>query len=174
MPESIESVAIPRATPGEILKNRSNPNHPGKFFGRIPHPRAISLVKFVEAGQIFQLLLLSNLKKLPDIEISKGIVLFTQWKGIKKKLKYILDRTERLLITIFISQNNLLRDRVQSVSWILAEFYFSRGLQRLYTGTCIILQKTINGFLCLLIVFLKSKTYQLILKDVIKLNRNLR
>ena len=63
---------------------------------------------------------------------------------------------------------------VQSVSWILAEFYFNRGLQRLYTGTCIILQKTINGFLCLLIVFLKSKTYQLILKDVIKLNRNLR
>ena len=62
----------------------------------------------------------------------------------------------------------------QSVSWILAEFYFNRGLQRLYTGTCIILQKTINGFLCLLIVFLKSKTYQLILKDVIKLNRNLR
>ena len=63
---------------------------------------------------------------------------------------------------------------IQSVSWILAEFYFSRGLQRLYTGTCIILQKTINGFLCLLIIFLKSKTYQLILKDVIKLNRNLR
>ena len=63
---------------------------------------------------------------------------------------------------------------LQSVSWILAEFYFNRGLQRLYTGTCIILQKTINGFLCLLIVFLKSKTHQLILKDVIKLNRNLR
>ena len=53
-------------------------------------------------------------------------------------------------------------DKLQSVSWILAEFYFNRGLQRLYTGTCIILQKTINGFLCLLIVFLKSKTYQLI------------
>ena len=64
--------------------------------------------------------------------------------------------------------------QLQSVSWILAEFYFNKGLQRLYTGTCIILQKTINGFLCLLIVFLKSKTYQLILKDVIKLNRNLR
>ena len=63
---------------------------------------------------------------------------------------------------------------LQSVSWILAEFYFNRGLQRLYTGTCIILQKTINWFLCLLIVFLKSKTYQLILKDVIKLNRNFR
>ena len=62
---------------------------------------------------------------------------------------------------------------IQSVSWILAEFYFNRGLQRLYTGTCITLQKTINGFLCLIIVFLKSKTYQLILKDVIKLNRNL-
>ena len=63
---------------------------------------------------------------------------------------------------------------LQSVSWILAEFYFNRGLKRLYTGNWIILQKTINGFLCLLIVFLKSKTYQLILKDVIKLNRNLR
>ena len=34
-------------------------------------------------------------------------------------------------------------------------------------------KKTINGFLCLLIVFLKSKTHQLNLKDVIKLNRNL-
>ena len=67
----------------------------------------------------------------------------------------------------------ILGQTLQSVSWILAEFYFNRGLQRPYTGTCIILQKTINGFLCLLIVFLKSKTYQLILKDVIKLNRNL-
>ena len=35
-------------------------------------------------------------------------------------------------------------------------------------------KKTIDGFLCLLIVFLKSKTHQLNLKDVIKLNRNLR
>ena len=33
--------------------------------------------------------------------------------------------------------------------------------------------KTINWFLRLLIVFLKSKTHQLNLKDVIKLNRNL-
>ena len=32
-------------------------------------------------------------------------------------------------------------NNLQSVSWILAEFYFNRGLQRLYTGTCIILQK---------------------------------
>ena len=72
------------------------------------------------------------------------------------------------------AKNKKNESRLQSVSWILAEFYFNRGLQRLYTGTCIILQKTINGFLCLLIVFLKSKTYQLILKDVIKLNRNLR
>ena len=48
--------------------------------------------------------------------------------------------------------------------------FFNRGVQRLYTGTCIILQKAINGFLCLLIVFL----YQVNLKDVIKLNRNLR
>ena len=34
-------------------------------------------------------------------------------------------------------------------------------------------KQLINGFLNLLIVFLKSKTYQLILKDMIKLNRNL-
>ena len=61
----------------------------------------------------------------------------------------------------------------KSVPWVLAEFYFNKSLQRLYTGTCIILQKTINGFLCPLIVFLKSKTHQLNLKDVIKLNRNL-
>ena len=78
-------------------------------------------------------------------------------------------------LKIFVNINlAIVATYVQSVSWILAEFYFNRGLQRLYTGTCIILQKTINGFLCLLIVFLKSKTYQLILKDVIKLNRNLR
>ena len=63
---------------------------------------------------------------------------------------------------------------IYSLSLGFWQFYFNRGLQRLYTGTCIILQKTINGFLCLLIVFLESKTYQLILKDVIKLNRNLR
>ena len=78
-------------------------------------------------------------------------------------------------LKIFVNINlAIVATYVQSVSWILAEFYFNRGLQRLYIGTCIILQKTINGFLCLLIVFLKSKTYQLILKDVIKLNRNLR
>ena len=69
---------------------------------------------------------------------------------------------------------NFPKVELQSVSWILVEFYFNRGLQRPYTGTFIILQKAINGFLCLLIVFLKSKMYQLILKDVIKLNRNLR
>ena len=77
-------------------------------------------------------------------------------------------------IILHVGTNNLQNDSLQSASWILAEFYFNRGLQKLYTGTCIILQKTINGFLCLLIVFLKSKTYQLILKGVIKLNRNLR
>ena len=37
-----------------------------------------------------------------------------------------------------------------------------------------ILQETINKFLCPLIVVLKSKTHQLDLKHVIKLNRNLR
>ena len=46
---------------------------------------------------------------------------------------------------------------VQSVSWILAEFYFNRGLQRLYTGTCIILQKKLTGFFVCLLFFLKVK-----------------
>ena len=83
----------------------------------------------------------------------------------------VRDKRERLVACVLSGNSKMY---LQSVSWILAEFYFNRGLQRLYTGTSIILQKTINGFLCLLIVFLKSKTYQLILKDVIKLNRNLR
>ena len=50
---------------------------------------------------------------------------------------------------------------LKSIPWTLAEFYFNRGLQRPDTGTCTILQKMVNGFLCLLIVFLKSKTHQL-------------
>ena len=72
------------------------------------------------------------------------------------------------------SENGKNSESLKSVSWTLTEFYFNRGLQRPYTSTCIILQKTINGFLCLLIVFLKSKTHQLNLKDVIKLNGKLR
>ena len=46
---------------------------------------------------------------------------------------------------------------VKSVPWTLAEFYFNRGLQRPYTGTCTILQKTIKRFLCCLLFFLKVK-----------------
>ena len=46
---------------------------------------------------------------------------------------------------------------LKSVPWTLEEFYFNRGLQRPYNSTCIILQKTINGFLCLIVVFLKVK-----------------
>ena len=46
---------------------------------------------------------------------------------------------------------------LQSFSWILAEFYFNRGLQRLYTGTCIILQKQLTGFFVCLLFFLKVK-----------------
>ena len=76
------------------------------------------------------------------------------------------------LVTLPVFKGDLKKD--YSLPPGFWQFYFNRDLQRLYTGTCIILQKTINGFLCLLIVFLKSKTYQLILKDVIKLNRNLR
>ena len=44
---------------------------------------------------------------------------------------------------------------LQSVSWILTEFCYNRSPQGPYTGTCTILQETINGFLCPLIVFRK-------------------
>ena len=44
---------------------------------------------------------------------------------------------------------------LQSVSWILAEFCYNRSPQGPYTGTCTILQETINGFLYPLIVFRK-------------------
>ena len=71
----------------------------------------------------------------------------------------------------------LLALELKSIRWRLAEFYYNRGLQRPYAGTCTILQeridKLISFFVCLLL-FLKSKTHQLNLKDVIKLNRNLR
>ena len=43
----------------------------------------------------------------------------------------------------------------------LWQLYFNRGLQSQKTATCTILQKIINRFLCLLIVFLESKTHQL-------------
>ena len=46
-------------------------------------------------------------------------------------------------------------EHLQSVSWILAEFCYNRSPQGPYTGTCTILQETINGFLCPLIVFRK-------------------
>ena len=55
--------------------------------------------------------------------------------------------------------------------WRLAEFCYNKSLQRLQSGTCTILQETIDRYLCSL--FLKSETHQLNLKGVIKLNRNL-
>ena len=66
--------------------------------------------------------------------------------------------------TQFIPEHNFLKMRlwsdifdafVQSVSWILAEFCYNRSPQGPYTGTCTILQETINGFLCPFIVFRK-------------------
>ena len=46
---------------------------------------------------------------------------------------------------------------LKSVPWILAEFYFNRGLQRPCTGTCTILQKRLTGFFICLLFFLKVK-----------------
>ena len=74
------------------------------------------------------------------------------------------------------AEKNIRKDVCIVRSMGFGRVYFNRGLQRLYTGKKQLTKKikTINGFLCLLIVFLKSKTHQLNLKDVIKLNRNLR
>ena len=55
----------------------------------------------------------------------------------------------------------MLNTELKSIPWRLAEFYHNRGLQRLYTSTCTILQETINGFLCPLIVSLDSEIHQL-------------
>ena len=35
---------------------------------------------------------------------------------------------------------------LKPIPWHLAEFYYNRGLHRPYTGTCTILQETINVF----------------------------
>ena len=51
--------------------------------------------------------------------------------------------------------NEIRETHVQSVFWILAEFCYNRSPQGPYTSTCTILQETINGFLCPLIVFRK-------------------
>ena len=112
------------------------------------------------------------LKKKPEIEVRQvSFNCFAIYSLSNKEQQGVHHHWQQLLtINLSIYQNCSLSPGFWQ-SFILNKF--NRGLQRLYTGTCIILQKTINGFLCLLIVFLKSKTYQLILKDVIKLNRNL-
>ena len=61
----------------------------------------------------------------------------------------------------------------KSIPWRSAELYYNRGLRKPHTHTCIIMQVTVKRVLCPL-VFLKSEAYQLNLKDVIELNRNLR
>ena len=66
-----------------------------------------------------------------------------------------IDPTIGLLIALTLCQLGLTISKIQSVSWIFAEFCYNRSPQRPYTGTCTILQETINGFLCPLIVFRK-------------------
>ena len=114
-------------------------------------------------------------------------------KKISQKLKYLnfkCEQSERYFrpvlfvsplcscpmrkIPLATSKKSEWKSGLKSVPWTLAEFYYNRGLQRPHIRTCTILQETINRFLCPLIVFLKSKTHQLNLKDVIELNRNLR
>ena len=62
---------------------------------------------------------------------------------------------------------------LKSIPWLLAEFYYNRGLWRPHTLTCIIMEEA-NRFLRPPIVFYKRKAHQLNLMDVIELNRNLR
>ena len=50
---------------------------------------------------------------------------------------------------------------LKSIPWRLAEFCYNRELYRLYASSCTILQETINGFLCPLIVSLESEIHQL-------------
>ena len=110
---------------------------------------------------------------IDKVYINQKIVFYLCFMSELNKIFH--DRTSLKVNTVMILcvHIDFSPPELQSVFWILAEFCYNRSLQRLYTGTCIILQKTINGFLCLLIVFLKSKTHQLNLKDLIKLNRNL-
>ena len=67
--------------------------------------------------------------------------------------------SDRLNYITYIVGKGIKYPKLKSVRWTFAEFYFNRGLQRRYSGSCTILQK--NGFVCLLIVFLKSETHQL-------------
>ena len=69
---------------------------------------------------------------------------------------YALNETCSIVVNTPFGQTNSIQiDNLQSVSWILAEFCYNRSPQGPYAGTCTILQETINGFLCPLIVFRK-------------------
>ena len=50
-----------------------------------------------------------------------------------------------------------LGQRLNSIPWRLAEFYYNAGLQRPYSGTYTILQETINRFVVRLLFFLEVK-----------------
>ena len=78
-----------------------------------------------------------------------------------------------LTINLAMQDSQNFNDDLKSIPWRLAEFYHNGGLQRLHTRTCIIMQETINRFLCqLILLLLKSKIRQLNLKDVVELNSN--
>ena len=70
-------------------------------------------------------------------------------------------------------RKSALSGRLKPIPWRLAEFCYNRGLWRPHARTCIIMQETIKGVLCPLIVYLKSRAHQLNLKDLTELNRNL-
>ena len=86
---------------------------------------------------------------------SDYFVLMLRYCANLKAIKYesasvnriVADKSHRVIVA--------LNDYLQSVSWILAERCYNRSPQGSYTGTCTILQETINGFLCPLIVFRK-------------------
>ena len=73
------------------------------------------------------------------------------------KMLYVWYPKNRVDLNIIHEENDIIKtkEELQSVSWILAEFCYNRSPQGPYTSTCTILQETINGFLCPLIVFRK-------------------
>ena len=94
-----------------------------------------------------------GLSELVDFKKSTIAVYRALSYGLLNMLRFFWDTWYEQDIT----SKNLRMGFLKSVHKLWQSFYFNRGLQRPYTGTCIIFHKTINGFLCLLILSLKSK-----------------
>ena len=80
-------------------------------------------------------------------------------KSIRDMQSYWSLNIQNIIRVSFKQQSfNVLQEKLKSIHWRLAEFYYNRGLQKPYTCTFTILQETVDGFLCPFIVFIESKT----------------